>query len=65
MARPAKPWFRAERGAWYVYINGTQTKLCMGKANRKEAYRKFLDLEDSREPDAGRKTLASGSSPCS
>jgi integrase/recombinase XerC len=46
MSRPSRPWYRSDRDAWYVYRNGRQIKLCSGKANKKEAYRRFLELED-------------------
>jgi hypothetical protein len=46
MACPASPWYRSDRDTWYEYCNGRPIKLCSGKANKKEAYRRFLELED-------------------
>jgi hypothetical protein len=50
MSRPSKPWYRKDRDAWYVCVRGKPIKLCPGKMNRKEAYRKFLEL-DTKDPD--------------
>jgi hypothetical protein len=41
MARPAKPWFRASRNAWYVEINGHQHNLGSDEA---EATRRFHEI---------------------
>ena len=45
MGRSAKPWFRKDRDAWYVCINGKQVKLADGKSSRNEAYRRFLAID--------------------
>lgn len=45
MARPAKPWYWKARDAWYVTIQGKRVPLCKGKANKNEAYRRFLELD--------------------
>ena len=45
MSRPSKPWYLASRDSWCVYINGKQVTLCKGKANRNEAYRRFLAID--------------------
>lgn len=44
MSRPAKPWYRKDRDQWCVYVKGELVKLVKGKANRNEAYRRFLML---------------------
>ena len=44
MGRAAKPWYRKDRDAWYVNVQGKRIKLVDGKANRNEAYRRFLAL---------------------
>jgi hypothetical protein len=44
MGRQARPWYLASRDSWCIYVNGKQVTLCKGKANRKEAYRRFLTL---------------------
>jgi hypothetical protein len=44
MGRAAKPWYRKDRDAWYVNVHGKRIKLVDGKANRNEAYRRFLAL---------------------
>lgn len=46
MSRPSKPWYWKDRDAWYVNRSGKRILLCKGKANRKVAYRKFLELDD-------------------
>lgn len=33
----ARPWFRKAKDAWYICLNGKQTRLAKGKKNRKEA----------------------------
>jgi hypothetical protein len=43
-ARPAKPWFREARDAWYVNVQGKRVKLVDGESNRDEAYRRILAL---------------------
>jgi len=44
MGRAAKPWYRKDRNAWCVNVQGKCIKLVNGKANRNEAYRRFLAL---------------------
>ena len=44
MGRAAKPWYRKDRDTWYVNVHGKRIKLVDGKANRNEAYRRFLAL---------------------
>jgi integrase/recombinase XerC len=41
MARPARPWYRAERDAWYVTIGGKKILLARGKDARREAEAAF------------------------
>ena len=45
MGRAAKPWYRKDRDAWYVNVQGKRIKLVDGKANRNEAYRRFLAID--------------------
>ena len=45
MGRPSKPWYLASRDSWCIHKDGKQVTLCKGKANRKEAYRRFLELD--------------------
>jgi integrase len=47
MSRPAKPWYRKDRDEWCVTIGGKRIPLVKGKANRNEAYRRFLNLQDN------------------
>jgi integrase len=42
--RQAKPWYWKERDVWCITRNGKRVILARGKANRKEAYRRFLEL---------------------
>lgn len=44
MRTSSKPWYREERDAWYVQINGKQVMLAKGKANKAEAKRKWVKL---------------------
>jgi integrase len=44
MARIAKPWFYRQTGWWMVWLNGTKHKLAKGKANRREADKRLLEL---------------------
>ena len=44
MGRAAKPWYRKDRDAWYVNVQGKRIKLVDGKSNRIEAYRRFLAI---------------------
>jgi integrase len=41
MARPPKPWFREDRGAWFVTLNGTRHNL---GPDKQEAHRRFHTL---------------------
>lgn len=41
MARRSEPWFREERGQWYVWHDGKQVKLA---ADKSEAFEKWHDL---------------------
>lgn len=41
MARRSEPWFRRERGAWYVWHGGRQVRLAEDKG---EAYEKWHDM---------------------
>ena len=54
MARPARPWYRAARDAWFVFINGKCVKLVDGKSNKTEAYRRFLAID----PEEARTVVA-------
>ena len=45
MGRAAKLWYRKDRDAWYVNVQGKRIKLVDGKGNRNEAYRRFLALK--------------------
>ncbi|MDR3635702.1 MAG: tyrosine-type recombinase/integrase [Isosphaeraceae bacterium] len=57
MARPAKPWYRKDRDAWYVEIDGRQRKLADGKSSQTEAYRRYLELKpDPKNPTTARLT---------
>src|SRR5271166_3764580 len=58
MARPAKPWYRKARDAWYVMHRGKQVMLAKGKANRATAYREFLRLMDRHDPEVAAKGSA-------
>jgi integrase len=54
MARPGKPWFRAEKNTWYATVNGWKTSLGVrGRASRKEAYDAWHKLLANGEPVAG------------
>lgn len=63
MARPARPWFSAEKGWWFVHHKGKKVRLAKGKANKKEAekaFRELLFLEDTNPaPESGEHTVAS------
>jgi integrase len=50
--RPRKPWFRANRDAWYVQHNGKQVLLAKGKASKAEAQAAYhrLMLESGESP---------------
>lgn len=37
MARPPKPWYRAERDSWFAQVQGKQVLLARGKGSKKEA----------------------------
>ena len=53
--RPRKPWFRADRDAWYVQHNGRQVLLAKGKANKPEAqaaYHKLMLVSGEAPPKA-------------
>jgi integrase len=53
MARPGKPWYRSDRDAWFVKVNGKQTPLCVrGKENRGEAVRAWHRLMAQRPEPA-------------
>jgi hypothetical protein len=41
MARPSKPWYRSDRGEWFVTIRGVVHRL---SSDRDEAFRKFHRL---------------------
>jgi len=41
MARRAKPWYRADRKAWFATVNGQRHDL---GPTKKEAYECFLEL---------------------
>lgn len=41
MPRPNKIWFRKDTGWWMVTLGGQKIRLVQGRANRKEAERKF------------------------
>jgi hypothetical protein len=45
MGRASKPWYRKDRDAWYVNVQGKRIKLVDGKSNRNEVYRRFLALK--------------------
>lgn len=47
MARQPKPWYRKDRGAWFVTLNGTRHNL---GPNKKKAFDRFYTL--MREPKA-------------
>lgn len=47
MSRPASPWYRASNDSWYFQNNGKQIFLCKGKANRTEAYKRFLEFDQA------------------
>ncbi|WP_152053292.1 tyrosine-type recombinase/integrase, partial [Tautonia marina] len=49
MARKAKPWFRSDRGCWFVYHQGKQINL--GK-DEKSAWEKFHSLTGTKPPIA-------------
>jgi integrase len=63
MARPARPWYWKDRGAWYVTLNGRRLRLARGKANKKLAEAKFhelmLELAATPAPDSDRPTVVS------
>ena len=63
MARPAKPWYRKDRDAWYVMQHGKQIMLAKGKANGAAAHRKFLEITERHNEEAT--SRASGDSLCS
>src|SRR4051812_20723786 len=44
MARTPKPWYRAERDDWVVYIAGQKRSLAKGKANKAKALKEFHRL---------------------
>jgi integrase len=44
MARQPRPWYRSERDAWYVQVDGRQVLLARGKESRKEAVAEFHRL---------------------
>lgn len=44
MPRRPRPWWRAERGAWYACVGGKQVWLADGRTNRKEAEKRLLEL---------------------
>ncbi|MBI1902755.1 MAG: hypothetical protein HYS13_16780 [Planctomycetia bacterium] len=44
MARPRRPWYRADRDWWMVEVHGRQIKLCRGRDNRDQAEQKFHAL---------------------
>jgi integrase len=55
MARQPKPWFRAERNAWFAQVNGKQRKLAEGKDNKalaqKELYRLLATESEAQARD--------------
>lgn len=44
MARPNKPWYRADRDAWVVKIAGKQVVLSKGKSKKQDALKAFYAL---------------------
>jgi integrase len=44
MARHPHPWYRKDRDAWFVTVNGRRVKLADGKANRRKALDAFHKL---------------------
>ncbi|MGE0758373.1 MAG: tyrosine-type recombinase/integrase [Pirellulaceae bacterium] len=49
MARQPKPWYRADRDAWFVTVNGTRHNL---GSNKKHAFDRFYEL--MRQPQAAK-----------
>lgn len=47
MARTARPWYRKGRDAWCVHHKGKLVTLAKGKANRREAFRRYAELSDN------------------
>jgi integrase len=53
MPRPPRPWFRAERNAWFAQVDGKQVRLAIGRTNRPEAektLRRLLTARDECKP---------------
>src|SRR5438046_10054391 len=48
--RSPKPWYRADRGAWFVVFNGKRVKI---GPDRDEAFRMFHRLMSGEEPADG------------
>jgi integrase len=63
MGRTAKPWFYRQTGWWMAWIDGRKEKLAKGKANRKAAEIKLLELRlqaaKNPVPDSPDQTVAS------
>jgi len=63
MPRNARPWFSAEKGWWMVHLGGKKVRLAKGKANKKEAERRFRELLFMRDanpaPESAEHTVAS------
>jgi integrase len=63
MSRIAKPWYYRQTGWWMAWIDGRKEKLAKGKANRKAAETKLLELRlqaaKNPVPDSPDQTVAS------
>ena len=63
MPRAPRPWFRRQTGWWMAQINGEKIKLAQGRANRKTAEQKLLELrlqkQHNPEPESADPTVAS------